>query len=220
MIALDGVTKSHRANGVVTAVLKGVTMRVERGELVAITGRAGSGKSTLLSVIGLLDLPDGGSYRLDGTDMSHADDEKRSSARSRKIGFVFQHFHLLERVSALRNVMLPLLYADDDVRDGEARAAKLLDSVGLSDRAHHLPGAMSGGERQRVAIARALVNDPALVLADEPTGNLDASSGGQVLDILSGLRDAGRTVLIVTQDPAVAARAERILHVSDGRITA
>ena len=194
-------------------------MRVERGELVAITGRPGSGKSTLLSVTGLLDLPDGGSYRLDGTDMSHADDEKRSSARNRKIGFVFQHFHLLERVSALRNVMLPLLYADDDVRDGGARAAKLLDAVGLSDRAHHLPAAMSGGEQQRVAIARALVNDPALVLADEPTGNLDATSGGQVLDILGGLRAAGRTVLIVTRDPAVAERAQRVLHLADGRIT-
>ena len=203
-----------------TDVLKGVTFRVRQGEFIAVMGPSGSGKSTLLNILGLLDRPDGGRYRLDGADLSEADDATLSAARNRKIGFIFQLFHLLERASALRNVTLPLLYADDDAGDGPARAARALEAVGLSHRARHLPSELSGGEQQRVAIARALVNSPALILADEPTGNVDAKSGTEILEILRRLVDAGRTLVLVTHDRSVAERADRILTLDDGRITA
>jgi ABC-type lipoprotein export system ATPase subunit len=193
---------------------------VRPGEFVAIMGPSGSGKSTLLNILGLLDRADGGSYRLEGVDYSAADDDALSAARNRKIGFVFQQFHLLERTTALRNVTLPLLYSAEDVTDEEARAARALEAVGLSHRAGHLPGELSGGEQQRVAVARALINDPALILADEPTGNLDAQSGAEILDTFRRLADAGRTLILVTHDRAVAERADRILTLDDGRITA
>jgi ABC-type lipoprotein export system ATPase subunit len=156
---------------------------------------------------------------LEGADLAGADDDALSAIRNRKVGFVFQQFHLLERTSALRNVMLPLLYTVDDVPDDEARARRALEAVGLAHRADHVPAELSGGEQQRVAIARALVNEPALILADEPTGNLDTESAGDVLRILQRLRDDGRTVVLVTHDPAVAAVADRILTLEDGRIT-
>jgi putative ABC transport system ATP-binding protein len=220
MIETDGLTKSFRVDGTAVDVLKGVSCRIGRGEFVAITGVSGSGKSTLLNVLGLLERQDGGTYRLDGTDYSRADDDTLSATRNRTVGFVFQQFQLLDHTSALRNVMLPLLYADEDVNDGEGRAFRALDAVGLSERAHHRPSALSGGEQQRVAIARALINDPTLVLADEPTGNLDARSGGEILDILAGLRAAGRTIVLVTHDAAVAARADRVLTLESGRLIA
>ncbi|MBI4541203.1 MAG: ABC transporter ATP-binding protein [Gemmatimonadetes bacterium] len=220
MIDVEGLTKSYRKGTMVTEVLKGVTFRVSQGEFVAIMGPSGSGKSTLLNILGLLDQPDAGRYRLEGADLSGADDDTLSAARNRKIGFVFQQFHLLERASALRNVTLPLLYAESDSDDGTARAERALEAVGLSQRAHHLPSELSGGEQQRVAIARALINDPAVILADEPTGNLDARSGAEILDTFRRLADAGRTIVLVTHDRGVAERADRILVLEDGRITA
>ena len=181
-------------------------------------GRSGSGKSTLLNILGLLDKLDTGRYVLDGTDFSRAGDDDRSAARNRTIGFVFQQFHLLERASAVRNVTLPLLYADDDPGDPTGRAERALEAVGLSHRVRHFPGELSGGEQQRVAIARALINDPALILADEATGNLDVQSGGEILEIFRRLVEAGRTLVLVTHDRAVAERADRILLLDDGRI--
>ncbi len=218
MIEVEGLTKSYRKGSAVTEVLKGVSFQVERGEFVAVMGRSGSGKSTLLNILGLLDRPDGGLYRLDGADFSTADDDALSAARNRKIGFVFQQFHLLERASALRNVMLPLLYSDDEPDAGATTAEQALASVGLSHRAHHLPGELSGGEQQRVAIARALINRPSLILADEPTGNLDAQAGNEILDIFRRLMAEGRTIVLITHDTSVASCADRTLVLDDGRI--
>ena len=215
------LTKTYRKDGRVVAVLEGLSLEVAPGEFVAIVGASGSGKTTLLNLLGLLDTPDRGQYLLDGTDFSQAGDAARSAARSGKIGFVFQQFHLLERATALRNVMLPLLYtADQEPDGGVGRGERALAAVGLSHRASHLPGELSGGEQQRVGIARALINDPALLLADEPTGNLDAASADQVLGILRGLTGAGggRTLVLVTHDGGVAARADRILRLEGGRL--
>jgi putative ABC transport system ATP-binding protein len=217
MIEAINVTKSYRRGNVVTDVLKGVSFRVRKGEFVAIMGPSGSGKSTLLNVLGLLDSPDGGSYLLDGVDYSETDDETRSAARSRLIGFVFQQFHLLDRATALRNVTLPLLYAEVS-RDGTARAERALEAVGLTHRKHYMPSELSGGEQQRVAIARALINDPPLILADEATGNLDATSGAEVLDIFRNLVRGGRTIVLITHDRSVDHHADRILGFGDGRI--
>jgi ABC-type lipoprotein export system ATPase subunit len=198
--------------------LNGVSFRVQRGEFVVIMGRSGSGKSTLLNILGLLDRPDDGRYLLNGADFSQVDDDARAAARNQKLGFVFQQFHLLERASALRNVTLPLLYAEHDAGDPTARAERALQSVGLAHRARHLPSELSGGEQQRVAIARALINDPAVILADEPTGNLDAQSGGEILEIFRSLVDAGRTLVLVTHDRAIAEGADRLLVLEEGRI--
>jgi putative ABC transport system ATP-binding protein len=219
VIDVEGITRSYRKGAIVTEVLKGVSFRLDRGEMVAIMGPSGSGKSTLLNILGFLDRPDGGRYQLEGADLSHADDDALSAVRNRKIGFVFQQFHLLARTSALRNVMLPLLYADEDAAGGDARAMHALEAVGLGHRAQHRPGELSGGEQQRVTIARALINDPALILADEPTGNLDARSGEEILGIFRRLHDTGRTIILVTHDRAVAEHADRILVLEDGRIT-
>jgi ABC-type lipoprotein export system ATPase subunit len=218
MIEAENLTKSYRKGATLMPVLKGVTLRVVAGEFVAVMGRSGSGKSTLLNILGLLDRPDGGCYRLDGVDFSAADDNTLSAARNRKIGFVFQQFHLLERASALRNVSLPLLYAEDQPDDDMERARQALDSVGLSHRLRHLPSELSGGEQQRVAIARALVNRPSLILADEPTGNLDAQAEREVLDIFRRLAGAGRTLVLVTHSSTVAAHADRTLVIEDGSI--
>ena len=217
MIEALNLTKSYRRGDLVTHVLKGVTFRVRKGEFVAIMGPSGSGKSTLLNVLGLLDQPDGGTYLIDGVDYAKADDETRSAARSRMIGFVFQQFHLLDRASALRNVTLPLLYSETS-RDGTARAERALGAVGLSHRKDHLPSELSGGEQQRVAIARALINDPPVILADEATGNLDAASCAEVLDIFRTLVRGGRTIVLITHDRDVAEHADRILSFSDGRM--
>jgi len=220
MIKATNLTKNYRRGTQMTEVLKGVTFEVRRGEFVAIMGPSGSGKSTLLNVLGLLDRPDSGSYILDGKDYAQADDEARSAARNRKIGFVFQQFHLLDRASAIRNVTLPLLYAENGGGDGAARAERALAAVGLSHRKNYLPSELSGGEQQRVAIARALINDPPLILADEATGNLDPKSGAEILDIFRRVAEEGRTLVLITHDPEVAKRADRILTFGDGRMMA
>jgi putative ABC transport system ATP-binding protein len=220
MIEVTRLTKTFRRGNVDTEVLKGVTFSVPHGEFVAIMGPSGSGKSTLLNILGLLDSPDGGTYMLDGTDFSKASDEARSAARNRLIGFVFQQFHLLDRAAAVRNVTLPLLYAEDGGSNGIARAERALDAVGLSHRKNYLPSELSGGEQQRVAIARALINDPPLILADEATGNLDPKSGAEVLEIFRRIVEEGRTLVLITHDREVAKRADRVLTFGDGRMLA
>jgi len=218
MIDAEGLTKSYRKGATATQVLKDVTLRIAEGEFVAVMGPSGSGKSTLLNILGLLDRADGGRYRLGGVDVSTLDDDARSVARNRSIGFIFQQFHLLERASAERNVALPLLYSDAEPEDGSALARCALEAVGLAHRAHHLPSELSGGEQQRVAIARALINNPSLILADEPTGNLDTEAGGEILETFQRLVARGRTVVLVTHDETVAAVARRTIFLADGRI--
>jgi ABC-type lipoprotein export system ATPase subunit len=218
VIKAERLARSYRKGNAEVKVLTDVTFDVPAGQFVAIMGPSGSGKSTLLHLLGFLDRPDAGTYRFEGKDLSSADDDALAAVRNSRIGFVFQQFHLLDRISALDNVMLPLLYVEADVPDGEARAARALEAVGLAQRGLHFPAELSGGEQQRVAIARALINDPVLILADEPTGNLDDKSGAEVLDMLGRLREAGRTIVLVTHDRKVAERADRILVLDGGRI--
>jgi ABC-type lipoprotein export system ATPase subunit len=218
VIAARDLQRTYRRGGVETPVLRGASFEVARGEFVALTGASGTGKSTLMNILGLLDQPDGGEYRLDGLDVSHAEDDERARLRSRHIGFVFQQFHLMDRASALENVMLPLLYVTEEPPDGEARARQVLDTVGLGHRVEHRPGELSGGEQQRVAIARALINDPALILADEPTGNLDPENGAAIIALLRAVSDAGGTIVLATHDPAIAAQANRVLELREGRL--
>jgi putative ABC transport system ATP-binding protein len=217
MIELENLTKNYTKGTVVTEVLKGVSFRVEKGEFVAIMGASGSGKTTLMNILGGLDKPTGGTYRLDGVDMARAGEDELSRIRNRKIGFVFQQFYLLDRADAMKNVMLPLIYADGN-GGGAARAEQALAAVGLADRKHHHPAELSGGEQQRVAIARALVTDPVILLADEPTGNLDTRNGLEVLAIFQRLHRKGRTLVMITHDRAVAEHARRLIVLRDGRI--
>jgi ABC-type lipoprotein export system ATPase subunit len=214
-----GLSKSYRKGEAAVSVLTDVTLQVAAGEFVAVMGPSGSGKSTLLNIFGLLDQADSGQYRLNGVDTASLDDDARSTARNRTIGFVFQQFHLLTHASAARNVALPFLYTDDEPADGPARVERALAAVGLSHRMHHLPGELSGGEQQRVTIARALINNPSLILADEPTGNLDADAGRDVLGILQHLTTEGKTVVLVTHDAQVAAAAGRTIRIVGGRVT-
>jgi putative ABC transport system ATP-binding protein len=218
IIDIVEVTKAYQKDGTSIPVLKDLTLRVGDGEFVAITGPSGSGKSTVLNILGLLDQPDTGRYRLGSLDTSTLDDDARSAIRNRILGFVFQQFHLLPHASAARNVALPLLYADEPPPDSTARVERALAAVGLSHRARHLPGELSGGEQQRVAIARALINDPRVLLADEPTGNLDAAASAQVLAIFRRLATEGRTIVLVTHDLQVAAAADRTIRLAEGRI--
>ena len=213
LIRLTGIERTYEG-AVPVHALRGVDLVVERGAFVAVTGPSGSGKSTLLHVLGCLDRPTAGRYELEGRDVTTFSDAELSRVRNRRIGFVFQQFHLLAAETALENVMLPLIYAG--VRDRRARALVALERVGLAERAHHRPGRLSGGEQQRVAIARGLVKEPALFLADEPTGNLDTESGARILDALDELRGGGLTIVLITHDEAVAARAERIVALRDG----
>jgi putative ABC transport system ATP-binding protein len=217
VIDVENLTKHYAKGTVVTEALKGVSFQVEKGEFVAIMGASGSGKTTLMHILGGLDRPTSGTYRLDGLEMARATDDELSAIRNRKIGFVFQQFYLLDRADALNNVMLPLIYSDG-TRDDDARAGQALASVGLAARAHHRPAELSGGEQQRVAIARALVTDPLLILADEPTGNLDVRNGLEVLAIFQRLHREGRTLVMITHDAAVAEHASRLLVLQDGRI--
>ena len=218
LIWVENVTKVYQMGEVQVHALRGVSLTAREGEYLAIMGASGSGKSTLMNVIGLLDRPTGGAYRLRGEETGRLDKRKLAHVRNREIGFVFQQFNLLPRVSALRQVELPLFYARISRREGQDMAKQALALVGLADRARHRPDEMSGGEQQRVAIARALVNHPSLLLADEPTGALDSQTGAEVLDLIDELHAKGLTVLTVTHDAAVARRAERVITLSDGRI--
>jgi len=219
VIELNGISKTYRRpTGETVNALQDVSLRIEEGEFVAIVGSSGSGKSTLMNILGLLDIPTKGSYTLRGQATSGLAPAAQAQWRNQKIGFVFQTFHLLPRTSALENVELPLLYSDRDTIRGLGRRA--LEMVGLSDRMSHRPSELSGGQQQRVAIARALVNEPDLLLADEPTGNLDRGSAGEVLAIFEELNRAGRTIVIVTHDAEVANRCRRIARIERGRIVA
>ena len=217
MIELEQIGKRYvRPAGDAIDALANVSLSIGRGEFVAITGASGSGKSTLMNILGLLDEPTGGRYAFEGQEVSRLTPAERARFRNKRIGFVFQAFHLLARTTALENVELPLVYSDRASTDGLAQRA--LDAVGLSDRMSHKPGELSGGQQQRVAIARALVNEPDLILADEPTGNLDEQSASDVLRVLQKLNASGRTIVLVTHDPAVASWAQRNVRLDGGRV--
>ncbi|USX27474.1 ABC transporter ATP-binding protein [Oxalobacteraceae bacterium OTU3CINTB1] len=218
MIELSNIRKTYRQGGNEIHALDGIDLRVAPGEFVAIMGPSGSGKSTLLNVLGALDRPDAGRYRLAQDEISALDDDAASDVRNRRIGFVFQSFHLLPRLTVLENVLLPQRYARHADTGAAERAVALLERIGLGQRIGHLPGQLSGGQLQRAAIARALLNQPALLLADEPTGNLDSRSAADVLELLRELHAGGQTLVLVTHDPAIAAGAQRTIHLRDGRI--
>jgi putative ABC transport system ATP-binding protein len=218
MIELNNIEKTYGNGSVTTPVLRGISFHIEPGEYVAIMGSSGTGKSTLMNILGCLDLPTGGEYRLDGVGVVELDDEELSQLRNEKIGFVFQQFHLMQRTTALKNVMLPLIYADEYADDPEEKAEDALVAVGLVDRMTYRPSELSGGQQQRVAIARALVTDPEMILADEPTGNLDSRSGLEVLAIFKQLHRQGRTIILVTHDRQVAEHADRIIVLKDGTV--
>jgi putative ABC transport system ATP-binding protein len=217
MIELDGITKVYRMGSVEVHALKGVSLRVDEGEFVAIMGASGSGKSTLMNVIGCLDLPTTGRYLLDGVDVKRLNDNQLALIRNRKIGFVFQSFNLIPRSTAIHNVEMPLIYAG--VGAGrKQRAMAALDAVGLADRARHQPSELSGGQQQRVAIARALVTEPAILLADEPTGNLDSESSVELMKLMVDLNEQGRTIVLITHENDIAAFASRVVRLRDGLV--
>ncbi len=218
VIEAKNLTKTYRMGLIEVHALSGVSFKVQKGEVIAIMGPSGSGKSTLMNLIGCLDRPTSGEYILDGEKVSNLVDDQLAEIRNRKVGFVFQSFNLLNRMSAVGNVELPLRYAG--IKEGRAEKARAsLTAVGLADRFDHRPAELSGGEQQRVAIARALINEPAILLADEPTGNLDSRSGKEIMELLLKLnRDTNTTVILVTHDPLVGAQAQRIIHLRDGNI--
>jgi len=218
VIELRDVTKTYQLGEIEVAALRGVDLTIESGEMVALIGPSGSGKSTLMHIIGCLDVPTAGHYALSGHDVDGLGESQLAVVRNRLIGFVFQQFNLLAYLSAWRNVELPLVYAGVSPTDRRTRALAALAQVGLADRAEHRPGELSGGQQQRVAVARALVTEPELILADEPTGNLDSTSTADVLGLLSELHEAGRTVVLITHEPDVAARAQRVVQIRDGRV--
>lgn len=217
-IRLQAIYKHYRMGETRVAALDGVDLTVAAGEFVAIMGPSGSGKSTLMNILGCLDRPSGGSYLLDGREVAGLNEEELARVRNEKIGFVFQSFNLLPRMSALDNVALPLVYAGVPREERLGRAAEKLQQVGLGDRLQHRPNEMSGGQRQRVAIARALINDPSILMADEPTGNLDTRSGTEIMQLFAQLHAQGKTILLVTHEADIAARARRIITLRDGRI--
>ncbi|MEK7682804.1 MAG: ABC transporter ATP-binding protein [Chloroflexota bacterium] len=219
VIEAEELSRTYQLGKVEVPALQGVTFQVQRGELLSVMGPSGSGKSTLMNLLGCLDQPDSGTYRLDGEEVGQLNDDNLARIRNRSIGFIFQTFNLLARTTARANCELPMLYAGVPPRERKVRAAKALEAVGLADRMDHHSNELSGGEQQRVAIARALVNDPAIILADEPTGNLDSKSGIEIMGILQSLnRDAGITVIIVTHDPFIARHTRRVIRLQDGRI--
>jgi len=217
MITLEGVTKTYRMGRLEVPALQGIDLHIGQGEFVAIMGASGSGKSTLMNILGCLDVPTSGRYLLDSTDVAKFDDDQLARIRNRKIGFVFQSFNLIPRTSALHNVEMPLVYAGERGRTERAREA--LGSVGLADRVHHQPTELSGGQQQRAAIARALVTNPAILLADEPTGNLDSVSSVEIMRLLANLNaERGRTVILITHEQDIARFANRVVELRDGRI--
>jgi putative ABC transport system ATP-binding protein len=219
MIQTENLTKVYQMGDDEVRALNGASFTIEKGEMLAIMGPSGSGKSTLMSIIGCLDVPTSGKYTLDGVSVENMEDSKLAEIRGRKIGFVFQQFNLLARTSALENVMLPLTYAGIAGKEREKRAMEALDRVGLADRTHHAPNELSGGQQQRVAIARAIVNQPAILLADEPTGALDSKTGVEIMELFQNLhKDQGQTVILVTHDSYVARHTDRIIKLSDGHI--
>ena len=221
LIEISNLTKVYDMGAVKVTALDRVSLRIRASEFVAIMGPSGSGKSTLLNLLGCLDRPTSGRYRLAGEDVSNLDKVQLAAIRNQKIGFIFQSYNLLARTTALQNVVLPLVYArvvNQPSEQREASAQAALEAVGLVDRANHFPRELSGGQQQRVAIARALINNPLIILADEPTGNLDTRSGGEIMDLLYNLHKRGRTIVIVTHDSEVARYAGRVIHFRDGRI--
>ena len=217
MIEIENVYKTYRMGDSEVHALDGLSLTINEGEWVAIVGPSGSGKSTLMNVIGCLDQPTSGSYKLDGTEVATMNDKALAGVRNRKIGFVFQTFNLLSRTSALANVELPLVYAG--APDRHKRAVTALERVGLGERIHHRPNELSGGQQQRVAIARALITNPAIILADEPTGNLDSKSGAEIMELFHQMHEEqGLTIVMVTHDPDIAAQCERVIHILDGKI--
>jgi putative ABC transport system ATP-binding protein len=218
IIRVENLVKVYRTGKVEVRALQGVTFEVHPGEFIAIMGPSGSGKTTLMNILGCLDTPTGGQYVLDGVEVSSLRENQLAEIRNRKIGFVFQNFHLLPRLTAFQNVELPLLYASVPKSIRVRRVRDLLERVGLGERMHHRPNELSGGQMQRVAIARALVNDPAIILADEPTGNLDTLSGEEIMGIFQELNEEGRTIILVTHERDIAQHARRVIHFRDGRI--
>jgi putative ABC transport system ATP-binding protein len=219
IIRLEGIEKRYDlGDEVAVRALRGVDLAVAPGDYVAIMGPSGSGKSTMLNLLGCLDRPTAGHYFLGGTDVSRMPDDELSEARGRKIGFIFQSYNLIAQLTVIENIQVPLVYQGKDVRTLQEYCASLAQMVGLGDRLHHRPSQLSGGQQQRVAIARSLANDPLMILADEPTGNLDSRTGLEVLDLIDKLNDQGKTIMLVTHDAAVAARAHRVIHMKDGLI--
>ena len=218
MIEVEDLVKTYTKGNVDTEVLKGVSFRIEEKEFVSIMGPSGTGKSTLMNILGAMDKPTSGRYSLDDVDVATLDDDDLSLLRNRSIGFVFQQFHLLDRATVLSNVMLPLVYEDEDSGDARARAAEVIEAVGLGERIDYRPTELSGGQQQRVAIARAMVTDPVIILADEPTGNLDHRNGLEILALFQRLNADGRTIVMITHDREVAEYADRVLVLRDGRI--
>jgi putative ABC transport system ATP-binding protein len=218
MIEMKNITKSYEMGTQVVHALRGVDLAIEEGEFVAIMGPSGSGKSTLMNMIGCLDVPNSGIYTLNGIDVSTLSDDEQARIRNRRIGFVFQQFNLLPRTSALKQVALPLMYAGYGRSERNARARQVLEQVGLGDRVDHRPDELSGGQQQRVAVARALVVEPNIILADEPTGNLDSKTGDEILDLFAELNRQGMTIITITHDPEVAERTDRTITLRDGVI--
>jgi putative ABC transport system ATP-binding protein len=219
-IVLERVSKTYVLGRLEVHALQDVSLAISAGELVAVMGPSGSGKSTFMNIVGCLDGPTSGRYCLDGVEVGALAERRLAEIRNREIGFVFQSFNLLARTTALQNVMLPLIYARVPTKERRRRALEALEAVGLADRVAHRPSELSGGQQQRVAIARAIVTDPAIVLADEPTGNLDSAAAADVLELLVDLNDAGRTIVLITHEPDVATAAERVVRLRDGRVVA
>lgn len=217
IIELHNVKKTYTLGNTLVKALDGISLGIEEGEMVAITGPSGSGKSTLMHILGCLDTPDSGEYMLNGENVAGLSGDRLAEIRNTRIGFVFQTFNLLPRLSALENVELPLLYARR--HNAKEQAAEALRIVGLTDRSHHEPNQLSGGQRQRVAIARAIVTNPAMILADEPTGNLDSRTGEEIMALFESLNQQGRTIVVVTHEPDIAGRCQRAIHIRDGQVT-
>ena len=218
VIEANSITKTYKNEGLETNVLKGISISVDEGDYVSIVGPSGSGKSTLMTILGCLGQPTSGTYLLDGEEVERLSDRDLSRIRNEKIGFVFQAFHLLPGVSAFDNVMIPLIYCNKTPADAEERVERVLTRVGLEHRMDHTPGQLSGGEQQRVTIARSLINDPKILLADEPTGNLDSKNGAEIMAAFDHLNTEGRTIIIITHDPVVSEHARRILTLRDGQV--